>query len=232
MDWKIAAFGAKNSIDLFKYQQFKIQKMETIFAHNNLQVNFDDIKSTEEYLDGFRKMNNFTNQTISQINGMEEAIIEKRKVLAKKKQELLLLQQEEKEWDSRRGGKIEDQVQETMANAYNESLAHHLLNHSNIFCDNEDRIQRVTVVAPLDIGNLFAIYFDIKKKEISKISIIKEDVAKTEKELTKEEIMKELCDIGDDISREMQKYSTLRDVSKLNRAQMGSVLLEYILKKD
>jgi hypothetical protein len=206
--------------------------METVFAHNNLQVNFDDVKSTEEYIEGFRKLNNFSSQSISQINGMEEAIIEKRKLLAKKKQELLLLQQEEREWDTRRGGKIEDQVQETMETAYNESLTHYLLNHSNIFCDSEDRIQRITISAPLDISNNFAVYFDTKKKEISKICLIKEDVAKTEKELTKEEIMTQLCDIGDDISREMQKYSTLRDVNKLNKAQMGSILLEYVLKKD
>jgi hypothetical protein len=206
--------------------------METVFAHNNLQVNFDDIKSTEEYLEGFRKMNNFTSQTIAQINGMEEAIIEKRKLLAKKRQELQLLQQEEKEWDTRRGGKIEDQVQETMETAYNEGLTHYLLNHSNILCDSEDRIQRITVSAPLDISNNFAIYIDTKRKEISKISLIKEDVARTEKELTREEIMTQVCDIGDDISREMQKYSTIRELNKLNRAQMGCILLEYVMKRD
>lgn len=206
--------------------------METVFAHNNFQIDFDDIKSTEEYLEGFRKMNNYANQTIAQINGLESSIVEKRKLLAKKRQELLLLQQEEKEWDTRRGGKIEDQVQETAEKAFNESLSSYMLNNSNLFCDIEDKIQRVTVSAPLEIATNFAIYIDTKKKEISKICLIKEDVAKTEKELTKEEIMTQLCDIGDDISREMQKYSTLRDQGKLSKAQMGSILLEYILKKD
>jgi len=205
--------------------------METFFTHNTLQINYDDFKSAEDYLDAIGKLNSYEAQQHSLFNSLNNQIIEKRKVLSAKYEELLALQQEEAEL-KRKSARSGSQRDESLEDHFLESLNLYLLDYRNIFCNNEQKINRVTIDAELDLGNHFAIYIEPNRREIQKICVIKDDPAKTEKELSKEDILSALNEIGEDVAKEIQKIDAFKDNQKMSKMQLGSIFLEYYMQRD
>jgi hypothetical protein len=75
--------------------------IDNYIFQDHLDLDLDDLKTTEDYLEAFRKLNSFQDHHVSQINSLNVWILKKREELSSKYQECLALEQELKELESR-----------------------------------------------------------------------------------------------------------------------------------
>jgi hypothetical protein len=107
-----------------------------------------------------------------------------------------------------------------------------LVNYGDLEGTPEGRLNKVILTAPLEIGQTFGVYINTQKKEPEKIVVIKNNTSKTERELTREEMLTALADIGFEMSKEIQKVTPYNEKEKLAKLQLGSIFLDFCMKKD
>ena len=206
--------------------KFEIKKMESFFAHNNLSIEFDDIKSLDDYASAIEKLNDFEQEHIYRIQALEGEILEKRKMLSEKYDKLSFVQNQIDALNKMK--KIEGfkRTFEGLEFSFNESLYAYLMDHKNIRCNPEDqKIERIIVPLSHEQGNEFAVYIDRTNNQIQRLCYVDNDQAQTERELSKEEALSVFFDITDIVGRDMKKDELLQnDTDKLMGFEMGTLL--------
>jgi len=200
--------------------------MESFFAHNDLNIDFDDIKSLDDHMNAIMRLNEFEQEHIYQIQALELQILEKRKVLSEKYDKLSQVQHQTDKLNKMK--KIENlkRTFERLEMDFSDSLYAYLLSHGNILCNPDQRIERVSIPLNHELGNEFAIYIDPSNNQIVKLCIVNNDSAQTERELEQEEILSVFFDFNDIVNRDLKKGEIVQeDPEKLFGLEMNTLLL-------
>ncbi len=202
--------------------------MESFFAHNDLNIDFDDIRSLEDFMNAFQRLNDFEQTHIYQIQALENEILEKRKTLSEKYGKLNSLQNQTERLNKVK--KIEEfkRTFERLEMDFSDSLYAFLIDHRNLMCDSNQKLERVMIPLESDFGKEFAVYVDPKLNQIQKISVVVDEQTGAERKLGMEEIMAVFFDISDSFNRDIKRDDLPQNnPDKLLGLEMGNMLLEF-----
>ena len=203
--------------------------MESFFAHNDLNIDFDDIKSLEEYTEAFQKLNDFEQQHISIIQDLENSILQNRKVLSEKYYKLLSIQEQAEKLDKLKKVQGMKKTLDKLEVDFSESLSAYLINYNHLSCNINQKLERVVIPLANDLGNEFIVYIDPTTTAIQRICVASNDEVQAERELKKEEILAIFFDITDAVNRDIKKENIPQsNPDKLLSLEMGNLLLEYM----